>query len=55
MLFTTFGDIDGDGDIDILGFSNDMYSYNMNFLFIMKILEQQALLNLLLLLQINLD
>jgi hypothetical protein len=34
MLFTTFGDIDGDGDIDILGFSNDMSSYNMNFLFI---------------------
>ena len=34
MLFTTFGDIDGDGDIDILGFSSDMSSYNMNFLFI---------------------
>jgi hypothetical protein len=33
-MFTTFGDIDGDGDIDILGFSNDMSSNNMNFLFI---------------------
>jgi hypothetical protein len=37
MLFTTFGDIDGDGDIDILGFSNDMSSNNMNFLFIENI------------------
>jgi hypothetical protein len=33
MLITTFGDIDGDGDTDILGFSDDMSS-NMNFLFI---------------------
>jgi len=34
IVYTTFGDIDNDGDTDILGFSFDYSTYAANFLFI---------------------
>ena len=42
MLYTTLGDIDGDGDTDILGFSYDMSTYAANFLFIENIGSSSA-------------